>query len=145
MNFVSPFFPFILKIKIRQIRHAQHPWIRIRIRIHFEPGSASTFSKCGSGSGSTFPKCGSQDPDPDPRKNEMDSIRWLQECLLEIYTFVNTQLNKYCLTANSWILFSTTTLYSNSPGCMSDAAFVKVLEDFSGDFIWGEDAKKIEK
>ena len=36
--------------------------IGTRIRIHFGPGS-----------GSTFPKCGTQDPDP--RQNEMDPKR----------------------------------------------------------------------
>ena len=54
-----------------------------RIRIHFFQmwirGSGSTITERwirGSGSGSTFPKCGSQDPDPDPRQNEMDPERW---------------------------------------------------------------------
>ena len=54
-----------------------------RIRIHFFQmwirGSGSTITeRCirGSGSGFTFPKCGSQDPDPDPRQNEMDPKRW---------------------------------------------------------------------
>ena len=55
-----------------------------RIRIHFfqmwirGSGSGSTITERwirGSGSGSTFPKCGSQDPDPDPRQNEMDPKR----------------------------------------------------------------------
>jgi hypothetical protein len=27
-------------------------------------------------------------------------------------------------------------------GCMSDEAFVKVLDEFSGDFLWGTAAKK---
>ena len=40
----------------------------IRIPIHH-------FGKVGSGP--TFPKCGSQNPDPDPRQNEMDPKRCL--------------------------------------------------------------------
>ena len=55
--------------------------IGTRIRIHFGPGSGSTFTERwirGSGYGSTFPKCGSQDPDPDPCQNEMDPKRILQ-------------------------------------------------------------------
>ena len=49
-------------------------------RIHFFQmwirGSGSTITESWiRGSGSTFPKCGSQDPDPDPRQNEMDSKR----------------------------------------------------------------------
>ena len=52
-----------------------------RIRIHFFQmwirGSGSTITERWiRGSGSTFPKCGSQDPDPDPRQNEMDPKRW---------------------------------------------------------------------
>ena len=39
-----------------------------RIRIHY-------YGKVDPGSGSTFPKCGSQDPDPYPRQNEMDPKR----------------------------------------------------------------------
>ena len=39
-------------------------------------GSGSTITERWiRGSGSTFPKFGSQDPDPDPRQNEMDSKR----------------------------------------------------------------------
>ena len=33
------------------------------------------YGKVDPGSGSTFPKCGSQDPDPYPRQNEMDPKR----------------------------------------------------------------------
>ena len=51
-----------------------------RIRIHFfqmwNRGSGSTITERWiRGYGSTFPKCGSQDPDPDPRQNEMDPKR----------------------------------------------------------------------
>ena len=39
-------------------------------------GSGSTITERWiRGSGSTFPKCGSEDPDPDPRQNEMDPKR----------------------------------------------------------------------
>ena len=66
---------------------------RIQLRIHFEPGYGSTFSNwirgSGStiterwirGSGSTFPKRGSQDPDPDPRQNEMDPKRCISQSI----------------------------------------------------------------
>ena len=54
-----------------------------RIRIHFfqlwirGSGSRSTITERWiRGSGFTFPKCGSQDPDPDPRRYEMDPKRW---------------------------------------------------------------------
>ena len=57
-------------------------WIHFgnRIRIHFfqmwirRSGSTIT-ERWIRGSGSIFSNCGSQDPDPDPRKNEMDPKR----------------------------------------------------------------------
>ena len=46
-----------------------------RIRIHFfQVWIRGSGSRIG-GSGSTFPKYGCQDPDPDPRQNEMDPKR----------------------------------------------------------------------
>ena len=51
-------------------------------------GSGSTITeRWNRGSGSTFPKCGSQDPDPDPRQNEMDPKR-CYSALVDILHFV---------------------------------------------------------
>ena len=64
-----------------------------RIRIHFFQmwirGSGSTITERWiRGSGSTFPKCGSQNPDPDPRQNEMDPKRCFIEYLIRFITSI---------------------------------------------------------
>ena len=71
---------------------------RIRIRIHYygkvDPRIRIHFSQMwirgsGSGSGFTFPKCGSQDPDP--RHNEMDPKR----CLEQLFIIAEANLYLY--------------------------------------------------